>query len=146
MASAPTEYNPAARPSKNSPAPPAYSSTRPVTIAAPQPRLDSVGPTVPQQRSGFAPHPTSPWSIPFIALFSIILLLLIAGSVWTFNIEHPYGSGNPAGLDHAVELGLSLFLLLVILVASTIVRNFAARTILLVASLPALVAGLRYKH
>jgi hypothetical protein len=71
-------------------------------------------------------------------LFGLMLALTIAGSAIAFNINQPYGSSNPAGLDHAVELGLSVILLVVALVATGFVRSGVARGILLLTALAAL--------
>jgi hypothetical protein len=72
-------------------------------------------------------------------LFGLMLALTIAGSAIAFNINQPYG--NPAGLDHAVELGLAVILLVVALVATGFVRSGVARGILLLTALAALVSG-----
>ena len=61
-----------------------------------------------------------------------MLAFAVVGSIIAFNIPQPYGSINPnAGLDHAVELGLSVILLLVAIVALWFVHNGAAIIILL---------------
>jgi hypothetical protein len=57
------------------------------------------------------------------------------------NCYLPFGSTNPAGLDHAVELGLSVILLLVAIGAIWFVRNGTAIAILLLTALSALVAS-----
>jgi hypothetical protein len=74
-------------------------------------------------------------------LFGLMLALTIAGSAIAFNINQPYGSSNPAGLDHAVELGLSVILLVVALAATGFVRSGVARGILLLTALAALLPG-----
>jgi hypothetical protein len=75
-------------------------------------------------------------------LFGLMLALTVVGSIIAFNISQPYGSTNPnAGLDHAVELGLSVILLLVAICATWFVRNGTAIIILLLTAISALVAG-----
>ena len=65
-----------------------------------------------------------------------MLALTVVGSIIAFNIIQPYGSINPnAGLDHAVELGLSVILLLVAIAALWFVHNGAAIIILLLTAL-----------
>ena len=65
-----------------------------------------------------------------------MLALTVVGSIIAFNIPQPYGSINPnAGLDHAVELGLSVILLLVAIAALWFVHNGAAIIILLLTAL-----------
>jgi len=73
-----------------------------------------------------------------------MLALTIAGSIIAFNIPHPYGPSNSAGLDHAVELGLSILLILVAIGATGFVRNGIAIGILLLTALSALVAGFAF--
>jgi hypothetical protein len=61
-----------------------------------------------------------------------LLAFTVVGSIIAFNIFQPYGSINPnAGLDHTVELALSVILLLVTIVALRFVHNGAAIIILL---------------
>src|SRR5258708_16480219 len=79
------------------------------------------------------------WTTGFMILCGLMLALTIAGSAIAFNINQPYG--NLAGLDHAVELGLSVILLVVALVATGFVRNGVARGILLLPALAALLPG-----
>ncbi|HEY6284258.1 MAG TPA: hypothetical protein VIX20_01230, partial [Ktedonobacteraceae bacterium] len=65
-----------------------------------------------------------------------MLALTVVGSIIAFNISQPYGSTNPnPGLDHAVELGLSVILILVAIGALWFVRNGAAIIILLLTAL-----------
>jgi len=73
-----------------------------------------------------------------------MLALTVVGSAVAFNIPQPYGSANPAGLDHAVELGLSVLLILVAIGATGFVRNRLAIGILLLTALSALVAAFAF--
>ena len=75
------------------------------------------------------------WTPRFLMVFAIILILTVAGSLLAFNIPNPYGPGNPAGLDHAVELALSVIFIVVALAASTFVRHTIAKAILFVSAL-----------
>lgn len=70
------------------------------------------------------------WTPSFRIVFGLLLLLTLGGSIVAFNIPHPYGPNNPAGLDHAVEFGLSLLLLLVAIVVSRRVSDLIPRGIL----------------
>src|SRR5258708_38959897 len=70
------------------------------------PPLTPTAPT-PQARARGTRGPSTIWTIGFTTLCGLILVLSLAGSAIAFNITQPYGTGNPAGLDHAVELGLS---------------------------------------
>ena len=140
MASAPTQYNsPLPSPSmaqspvhNNNPVP---SQPPTVPVSIPPTR----GQTVP---TGHAPQRTntasisSVWTRGFIILFGGMLALTVIGSIIAFNIPQPYGSINPnAGLDHAVELALSVILLIVAIAALWFVHNGAAIIILLLTAL-----------
>jgi hypothetical protein len=75
---------------------------------------------------------SSIWHTPFTILLGLFFILPIVGIIIAFNISQPYGSTNPnAGLDHAVELGLSVILILVAIGALWFVRNGTAIIILL---------------
>jgi hypothetical protein len=73
-----------------------------------------------------------------------MLAFTVLGSIIAFNIPQPYGSANTAGLDHAVELSLSVLLILVAIGATGFVRNRAAIAILLLTALSALVAAFAF--
>jgi hypothetical protein len=75
-------------------------------------------------------------------LFGLMLALTTAGSAIAFNINQPYG--NLAGLDHTVELGLAVILLVVALAATGFVRSGVARGILLLTALAALLPGFAF--
>jgi len=140
MASAPTQYNPsssstpsAQAPTNNSNPVPAQPATVPVSI----PTAHSNVPPIPQtQQTRKDTSISAVWTPGFIMLFGLMLALTLVGSIIAFNIAQPYGSINPnAGLDHAVELGLSVILLVVAIAALWFVHNGAAIIILLLTAL-----------
>jgi serine/threonine protein kinase len=116
-------------------------------------------PTVPVRSAGASPSSTQPapvaaliarfpqvrniaslasiWTRGFLMVFALILILTVAGSLLAFNIPNPYGSSNPfpPGLDHAVELALSVVFIVVAIAASTFVRNTIAKAILFISAL-----------
>jgi len=140
MASAPTQYNPsfsstpsAQVPTNNSNPVPAQPATVPVSIP---PAHRQVPPIAQTQQTRNATSISAVWTTGFIILFGLMLALTVVGSIIAFNISQPYGSINPnAGLDHAVELGLSVILLLVAIAALWFVHNGAAIIILLLTAL-----------
>ena len=77
------------------------------------------------------------WQGSFLIIFSLISALTVFGSLLSFNIPNPYGSSNPfpPGFDHAVEFGLSVVFISLVLIASTFVRNTIAKAILFVSAL-----------
>src|SRR5260370_13676782 len=77
-------------------------------------------------------------------VFGLMLALTVVGSAIAFNIPHPYGPGNLAGLDHAVELGLSVLLIVVTITATAFVGNGIAVGILFLTALSALVSGFAF--
>ena len=138
MASAPTQYNP----SFPSPVPMPINNTNPVpaqpaTVPVGIPPASSQVPPVPQtQQAGNITSISAIWTRGFIVLFGLMLAITVVGSIIAFNISHPYGSINPnAGLDHAVELGLSVILFLVAIAALWFVHNGAAIIILILTAL-----------
>jgi serine/threonine protein kinase len=144
MASSPTQYNaPAPTPVRGS----NPLSTPPPTVPVGTPSAYSQLPpmaTIPQVE---ASRPTSlgaVWTPRFIILFVAMLALTVVGSIIAFNIPNPYGTANSAGLDHAVELGLSVLLILVAIGATGFVRNRSAIAILLLTALSALVAAFAF--
>jgi len=77
-------------------------------------------------------------------VFGLMLTLTVVGSAIAFNIPNPYGPGNLAGLDHAVELGLSVLLIVVAITATAFVGNGIAVGILFLTALSALVSGFAF--
>jgi serine/threonine protein kinase len=148
LASAPTQYN------QPAPPPVPIRSTNPARVQPPTVPVNT--PSAPSPAYGqipsLAPTPQAKgisslaaiWTTGFIILFALMLALTIAGTVIAFNIPQPYGPSNPAGLDHAVELGLSILLILVAIGATGFVRNGIAIGILLLTALSALVAGFAF--
>ena len=114
-------------------------------------------PTVPVRSSGVPASSTQParppiarfpqartiaglssiWTPRFLVVFIVMFLVTVDGSLLAFNIPNPYGSSKPfpPGLDHAVEFGLSVVFIIVVLIASTFVRNTIAKAILYVSAL-----------
>lgn len=140
MASAPTQYNqsfpspptPQATVSNNNPMP-AQPATVPVSIP---PAHRQVPPISQTQQTRNSTSISDVWTPGFIILFVSMLALTVIGSIIAFNINQPYGTINPnAGLDHAVELGLSLILLVVAITSLWFVPNGAAIIILLLTAL-----------
>jgi serine/threonine protein kinase len=140
MASAPTQYNPSFPLPQSSQVPTNHSNSKPAqpaTVPVSNPPAYRQVPSISQTRQ--ARNTTSlsaVWTPRFILLFGLMLALTVVGSIIAFNITQPYGSINPnAGLDHAVELGLSVILFLVAIGALWFVRNGAAIIILLLTAL-----------
>ncbi len=140
MASAPTQYNSPLPPppvvqaqaNNNNPMP-AQPPTVPVSISRNRGQVPSTIQTS-QRRNNTSI--SSVWTLGFIILFGLMLALTVIGSIIAFNISQPYGSINPnAGLDHAVELALSVLLLCIAIAALWFVHNGAAIIILLLTAL-----------
>ena len=140
MASAPTQYNPSfpsttpvQAPLNNTNLVPAQPATVPVSTPPAHGNVSSAVRTPPTKN---ATSISAVWTPGFIILFATTLVIAVVGSIIAFNISQPYASINPnAGLDHAVELGLSVILLLVAIVALWFVHNGAAIIILLLTAL-----------
>jgi len=116
--------------------------TVPVSASpAPSPAYGQIPSLAPTSQARGIPRFAAVWTTGFMILFGLMLVLTIAGSAIAFNINQPYGSSNQAGLDHAVELGLSVILLVVALAATGFVRSGVARGILLLTALAALLPG-----
>ena len=135
MASAPTQYNPPVPTStpirSNNPV-----STHPPTVPVSTPHAyGQLPPITRTSQAGVISSLTAVWTPRFIMLFGFMLALTVIGSIIAFNISQPYGSTNPNGLDHAVELCLSVILILVAIGALWFVRNGAAIIILLLTAL-----------
>ncbi|HYX48863.1 MAG TPA: serine/threonine-protein kinase, partial [Ktedonobacteraceae bacterium] len=140
MASAPTQYNAP----QNSPSTPKVSvnNNNPMPVQPPtvpvniSPTRGQVAPASQIAQSRNSTSISSVWTSSFIILFLGMLALTMIGSIIAFNISQPYGSINPsAGLDHAVELALSVILLVVAIVSLWFVHNGAAIIILLLTAL-----------
>ncbi len=123
-------------------------------------------PTVPVRSSGVPASSTQParspiarfpqartiaglasiWTPRFLVVFIVMFLVTVAGSLLAFNIPNPYGSSKPfpPGLDHAVEFGLSVVFIIVVLIASTFVRNTIAKAILFVSALAMLLSAFAF--
>ena len=123
-------------------------------------------PTVPVRSSGVPASSTQParspiarfpqartiaglasiWTPRFLVVFIVMFLVTVAGSLLAFNIPNPYGSSKPfpPGLDHAVEFGLSVVFIIVVLIASTFVRNTVAKAILFVSALAMLLSAFAF--
>ena len=146
LASAPTQYTPPA------PAPAPVRNTnpalmRPPTVPVTPPaygQIPSIAPTQRVQARG-TPGLAAVWTIGFTILFGLMLALTIVGSAIAFNIAQPYGLDNPTpGLDHAVELGLSVLLIVVALAATAFVGNSIAIGILCLAAVATLLSGFAF--
>lgn len=147
-ASAPTEYiAPApALAATQYVSPTATANKAPLVLpptAAIAPLAASGSSGIPQALSAQASSFTRIWTPSFIMVFGLLLVVTLGGSIVAFNIPNPYGltSDNPPGLDHAVEFGLSLLLLVVAIVASIRVRSFMSRGILILTGLGVLLSG-----
>ncbi len=70
----------------------------------------------PRQPRSKATGGSHTWTPGFALVFFLLLLLTVGGSFLSFNITHPYGLNNFAGLDHATEAALALFALVVSLI------------------------------
>src|SRR5258708_9844270 len=122
LASAPTQYgSPAVPPAtvrSTNPAP-VSPPTVPVSASpAPSPAYGQIPSLAPTSQARGIPRFAAVWTTGFMILFGLMLALTIAGSAIAFNINQPYGSSKLAGLDHAVELGLSVILLVIALAAT----------------------------
>ncbi|GAC1557316.1 MAG: hypothetical protein NVS2B2_14500 [Ktedonobacteraceae bacterium] len=73
------------------------------------------------------------WTIPFLTVFGLLLILTVGGSIWAFNSIN--------GSDHIVEFCLSMLLLLVAIVTATVLRRMILWSILLLVALAALISG-----
>lgn len=157
MASAPTQYplpapplrhnfetanqSPAYRPTVpvNPPAAPTAPSPAATQKAQPLPRA----PAVTRAPTRVA-RPGAIWSGRFLALFLLVLALTVAGTIVAFNISSPYGPGNAAGLDHAVEMALAVIFIVVALAAIAFVRGTIPIALLFVSALAAAPAGFAF--
>jgi len=145
LASAPTQYNPPApAPTQAAMHPPTVPVSTPPT-SPPSSAYNQVPSLAPTPRARSSSSIAAVWTPRFIALFGLMLALTVVGSIIAFNIPQPYGPNNPGpGLDHAVELGLSVLLILVAIVAIAFVGNGIAIGILVLTALSALLAGFAF--
>jgi serine/threonine protein kinase len=147
LASAPTQYHqpaPAAVPIQSTNQAPVHPPTVPVSALPAAPAYGQIPPLAPTQQAKGISSLAAVWTTGFIILFALMLALTIAGSVIAFNIPQPYGPNNPAGLDHAVELGLSILLILTAIVATAFVGKGIAIGLLLLTALLSLLSGLAF--
>ena len=148
LASAPTQYNqpaPAPVPVRSANQAPQHPPTVPMSASsAPSPAYGQIPSLAPTPRAKGTSSLAAVWTTGFIILFASMLALTFAGSVIAFNIFQPYGPNNPAGLDHAVEFGLSLILILTAIVATAFVGNGIAIGVLLLTALFSLLSGLAF--
>jgi serine/threonine protein kinase len=143
-ATAPTQYG------KLPPGPPQI-QYRPPTPNASQAPLElpptaAVGPSAqpggraaPQaipQKTGISSSFARIWTMPFSALFGLILILTTGGSLYAFNVI--------TGSDHLVEFGMAVLLLLLAFIAGVAMPGPAAKSISLFTGLAALLAGLAF--
>jgi serine/threonine protein kinase len=147
LASAPTQYHqpaPAAVPIQSNNQAPVHPPTVPVSALPAAPAYGQIPPLAPTPQAKGISSLAAIWTTGFIILFALMLALTIAGSVIAFNIPQPYGPNNPAGLDHAVELGLSILLILTAIVATAFVGKGIAIGLLLLTALLSLLSGLAF--
>lgn len=147
LASAPTQYHqpaPAAVPIRSTNQAPVHPPTVPVSALPAAPAYGQIPPLAPTPQAKGISSLAAVWTTGFIILFALMLALTIAGSVIAFNIPQPYGPNNPAGLDHAVELGLSILLILTAIVATAFVGKGIAIGLLLLTALLSLLSGLAF--
>src|SRR6266699_2894523 len=145
--------NPATAPTQYGKLPPAPLSTQymPPTPGVNQaplafPPTAAVGPSA--QPAGRAAPQTTPqktgvsssfvriWTMPFSALFGLILVLTIGGSLYAFNVI--------TGSDHLVEFGMAVLLLLLAFIVGAAMPGPASKSIPLFTGLAALLAGLAF--
>jgi serine/threonine protein kinase len=112
------------------PVPPPYS---------PSPALPSYPQFSPAQAS--ASGHTHVWTPGFLSVFFLLLLVTLGGCLLTFNIPHPYGLANNAGLDHATEAGLVALTLIVCFTMIVLTRSLMAVFIVLLSAAALCVAG-----
>lgn len=134
-ASAPTHYiSPA--PATNNSSSPAYPQTVPVGAGRLPAHSEMPHPKSPPTQFRTPAQGSSLWSVPFITLFALMLVVTTGISALAFNFI--------IGSDHLVEAGLSILLLCVAFGANLVVYGFMQRTILCITALTALVSGLTF--
>jgi serine/threonine protein kinase len=88
------------------------------------------------QKTGVSSSFVRIWTLPFSALFGLILILTTGGSLYAFNVI--------TGSDHLVEFGMAVLLLLLAFIAGVAVPGPASKSISLFTGLAALLAGLAF--
>ena len=136
-ATAATQYIPSGTPAS----PPATREATPVvnsvpTVAVP-PRAggQQTAPAFPLPPTA-RPHPASVWTRGFITLFGLFFVLTVGSSLFTF--------ATVCNSDHMTEAGIAILSGLVALGALAAVRSTIPRSILLIAGLGALAAGIAF--
>src|SRR6266566_3968170 len=141
--------NPATAPTQYGKLPPAPLSTQymPPTPGVNQaplafPPTAAVGPPAQPagraapQKAGVSSSFVHIWTMPFSALFGLILILTTGGSLFAFNFI--------GGSDHLVEFGMAVLLLLLAFIAGAAMPGPASKSIPLFTGLAALLAGLAF--
>src|SRR6266581_2320945 len=100
-----------------------------------QPASRAASQAIPQ-KTGISSSFARIWTMPFSALFGLILVLTIGGSLYAFNVI--------TGSDHLVEFGLSVLLLLLAFIVGAAMPGPASKSIPLFTGLAALLAGLAF--
>jgi len=77
-------------------------------------------------------------------LLILVFALTLVGSIIAFNFNQPYGPGNLAGLDHAVEMALAIIFIIVALGAIVFVRGIVPIALLFVSALAMVPAGFAF--
>lgn len=146
MASAPTQYTtPAATPMSSSNPEVMHPPTIPVSGSPTRyPTAGQIPSLVHTSQASSISALATVWTMPFIILSALVLILTLVGSTIAFNIAQPYGPNNTAGLDHAVEFGLSAILLVAAIAATAFVRRGVAIGILFLTMLAALLSGFAF--
>jgi serine/threonine protein kinase len=88
------------------------------------------------QKTGVSSSFVRIWTLPFSALFGLILILTTGGSLYAFNFI--------TGSDHLVEFGMAVLLLLLAFIAGVAVPGPASKSISLFTGLAALLAGIAF--
>jgi serine/threonine protein kinase len=131
-ATAPTQYGSLA------PSLPATRYMPPTPDANQAPLLfpPTAAPQATPQKAGISSSFVHIWTLPFSALFGLILVLTTGGSLYAFNFI--------GGSDHLVEFGMAVLLLLLAFIAGAAMPGPASKGIPLFTGLAALLAGLAF--
>lgn len=81
------------------------------------------------------------WTPGFLLMFLLLLLVTVGGCLLTFNIPHPYGPANNAGLDHATEAGLVALALIICFTMIVLTRSLMAVLTVLLGTAALCVSG-----
>jgi serine/threonine protein kinase len=130
--------------------------------APPQSVIHTDGPgTLPMTPSthgqAYPRHPPTPvvrhtvattrlWTRGFLLAFLLLLIVTVGGSTVAFNIANPYGSTNPAGLDHATEAALAALALLISFTTLMRAHNWLAGLAFLLNGVATLSLGLAFSQ